>query len=429
MGVLAVALSAGVYLASFYPTLHEERINNQRALSEIKCDASTCDSSAFSTDPQGEPDYIIDGKTKFFLNFTPSSNENPQRFPAFDVFDTAFFEKFRQPASYRTLDLETWRLYSQQAAVGRRIMEITVGYAMKAPYKMFDTPPSVIHQVDAKLKADADRIADNLQRNIKVGSPQRLSADGFVVTYSDTGQVVYRGLWLPAFIPQGRPLPKPGTRLYVDPSSELYIVRTDADTGNRLLSTSIIHVGSLRWLAILAALIFLFASLTARWLARRFLRNYFALSSAALPDIHEALLQGEGQRIEFKRAFPLEEMRTDSAATELLKSIAAFGNTNDGAIFVGVDDHGIIKGLQLNHKGRDSFERRIRSIARNHIRPTPPIEITFEEPRGLVVARIAVAHGMVLAHLLNGVIYVRNGSSDVQAQPEDLNKLVAEYAL
>jgi hypothetical protein len=39
-----------------------------------------------------------------------------------------------------------------------------------------------------------------------------------------------------------------------------------------------------------------------------------------------------------------------------------------------------------------------------------------------------VAQGEAPAYLMGGVIYIRCGSSDVQAQPEDLNTLITEYA-
>lgn len=47
----------------------------------------------------------------------------------------------------------------------------------------------------------------------------------------------------------------------------------------------------------------------------------------------------------------------------------------------------------------------------------------------LEVACVTVARWEALAYLLGGVIYRRSGSSDIQAQPEDLEDLVAQYAL
>jgi predicted HTH transcriptional regulator len=45
-----------------------------------------------------------------------------------------------------------------------------------------------------------------------------------------------------------------------------------------------------------------------------------------------------------------------------------------------------------------------------------------------VIARIVVARGEAPLHIIDGVVYVRYGSSEVQAQPEDLKKLVTQYA-
>jgi ATP-dependent DNA helicase RecG len=182
------------------------------------------------------------------------------------------------------------------------------------------------------------------------------------------------------------------------------------------------------WLALIDAIAFVGTFFTARALSRRFLRNYFALTSVRVPDLAEACRCGEGQNVEFKRGLLEDEAKTTSVEDELLRSITAFANTNDGAIFIGVDDSGNIRGVKLDFNQKDRLERKIRQLTRSRIRPTPPIQVAFEEVRGLVVAKIAVARGEAPAYLLNGVIYVRDGSSDVQAQPEHLSKLIAEFA-
>jgi predicted HTH transcriptional regulator len=64
---------------------------------------------------------------------------------------------------------------------------------------------------------------------------------------------------------------------------------------------------------------------------------------------------------------------------------------------------------------------------RNRIDPVPPLDISFEEISGVTVTRIAVARGDAQAYFMNGIIYVRYGSTDVQAGPEDLKRLVMEF--
>ena len=135
------------------------------------------------------------------------------------------------------------------------------------------------------------------------------------------------------------------------------------------------------------------------------------------------------QSVEFKRRLSDDPSRTRIAEEELLKSIAAFANTNDGVIVIGVDDSGRVVGLQFDFKQRDRFEQKVRQLARSHIRPIPAVQVGFENAQGLEVARVTVPRGEEPAYLIGGVIYVRNGSSDVQAQPEGLKRLITEHAL
>ena len=152
------------------------------------------------------------------------------------------------------------------------------------------------------------------------------------------------------------------------------------------------------------------------------------MTGTRAPALEEALRTGEDQRVEFKRGLSGDENKAGSVEDELLKSIAAFANTNDGAIFIGIDDAGQVRGLGLGWSDRDRFERKIRQLVRSRIRPTPPFQITFDDVRGLTVAKITIARGEAPAYMIGGVIYLRYGSSDVQAQPEDIGRLVSEYA-
>lgn len=85
-------------------------------------------------------------------------------------------------------------------------------------------------------------------------------------------------------------------------------------------------------------------------------------------------------------------------------------------------------GLKLDYKQRDRLETKIRQLVRSRIRPAPAIQVGFEDIRRLTVASIMVSRGEAPAHMLGGVVYIRDGSSDIQAQPEDLLRLFTEYA-
>jgi hypothetical protein len=427
MGLVGTLLAACILFASAYPGLRRAQRTNEYALSEIDCTGSGCDTSRFTTDSQHqEPDYVVDAATRFFLDVPVFQEEDPIRFVPLDFGDTAFVTTFRQPTSYHTQDGEVWRLYSRQATANGRSIEVIVGYVESAPSKMEPTPPSVIRDVDTELRLEAEKLADNPQALTRgARSPLRLKADGYAILDANTGEVVTWGPWVPMFLPINKKLVAAGRQLYAT-NSDLYIVQTDVD--GRLIATSLVPVINLWWFAAVAVLSFFATSMIARTLSRRFLRNYFAVTSIRLPTLEEACHAGEGQNVEFKRGLSDDETKTREVENELLKSIAAFANTNDGVIFVGVDDRAQIRGLEFNLSQRDRFDRKVRQLVHNHIKPNPAIEVTFEKVRDLAVAKISVARGEAPAYLLNGVIYIRSGSSDVQAQPEDLQRLIAEFA-
>jgi hypothetical protein len=428
IGAVAALVTVFVFMASAYPSVRRWKRNNLRALSEINCAAEACDTSRFTRDWELEqPDYVIDTHRLYFIAFPISTEENPAHFAPLDYINTAFIREFRQPALYNTPDGEVWRLYSREASVGGNNVEILIGYAVKAPWKIVETLPSQIGAVDATLKREADEIAANppTEKASARGSRLGPSADGFVVVDARTNHVEVWGPWLPAFLPNDTSLPGPGNQFCIH-DDKLYVIETD--TEGRLLATSCVDIGSLWWLAALCCIAFLSLSVLARALSRRFLRSYFALAGIRSPTLEEAQRTGEGQRVEFKRGLSDDETRSGSVDNELLKSIAAFANTNDGVIFIGVDDAGHVKGLELDFRQRDRLERKIRQLVRSRIKPTPPVQVVFEDVRGLTVAKISVARGEAPVYMTGGVIYLRYGSEDVQAQPEDLRRLVAEFA-
>jgi hypothetical protein len=49
--------------------------------------------------------------------------------------------------------------------------------------------------------------------------------------------------------------------------------------------------------------------------------------------------------------------------------------------------------------------------------------VAFKELRGIDTATISAARGEAPVYMLDGVVYLRQGSSDVQAQPDDVISL------
>jgi hypothetical protein len=421
-------LTASVYMASRYPSIARGRATNLQALSEISCAGPACDTRTFLNDFEwGGPDYVVDAESGYLINLATPTDGDPGRFTPLDFSETTFLAKFRQPMSYETPDGEIWRLYSRTVPVkGEENLEVMVGYQLKAPSEPLATPDSLLGDVDKIVVTEADRVARTISAP---KSGVRLSrngfAGGFQVVDPNTKHIVEQGPWLPAFLPKDVPLPTPGLKFYVFDGS-LYAAQTDRN--GRLSATSLVEIGGLWWIMCSCGAGFLFTSFSTRALSHRFLRNYFAVTGIQVPSLEEAQRTGEGQSVEFKRGLSDDENKAGGVEEELLKSVAAFANTNDGVIFIGVDDAGHVKGLGLDFRQKDRLERKIRQLVRNRIKPTPPMQLTFDNIRGLVIARVAVARGEVPPFMINGTIYVRYGSSDVQAQPEDVVRLVSQYA-
>ena len=49
-------------------------------------------------------------------------------------------------------------------------------------------------------------------------------------------------------------------------------------------------------------------------------------------------------QVEFKRGLSDDEGKADAVEEEFLKTVAAFANSGDGVIFIGIDDSGRVKG-------------------------------------------------------------------------------------
>lgn len=242
-----------------------------------------------------------------------------------DFADTEFVRRFRQPDSYETLDDERWRLFSRPATVGGRSVEVIVGYSEKQLTKILETSPQDLPLVDKRLREEGDGIAANLARlgepsGCAIKSAAKFSADGFTVLDSETGEVLDWGYWLPTFLPKDKKSPSPGRRLVLNgPIIDLEQV----DTNGRLIAVSLASLGDLRWLCVIAFVIFILSTLLARYLSRKFLRSYFLFSQIGVPTLKEDIRLGEGRQVEFKRGLSDDEGKA-SATEEFLKDRGRF---------------------------------------------------------------------------------------------------------
>jgi hypothetical protein len=157
--------------------------------------------------------------------------------------------------------------------------------------------------------------------------------------------------------------------------------------------------------------------LTKERVSKSFRRN--KLSPLAVPSETEILdicKSGEDQIHEFK---------APGVETEkITKEVAAMLNTkNGGLILYGVDDDGYVIG---SDQRRQDFDQAVQNSVRNTISPQPSIEISERDVLGHKVLIVVVPPWdtkSIYQYRKEGRIYIRKGTNNFVATPEELKKL------
>ncbi|MFQ5628452.1 MAG: RNA-binding domain-containing protein [bacterium] len=129
-----------------------------------------------------------------------------------------------------------------------------------------------------------------------------------------------------------------------------------------------------------------------------------------MKKIDEILSNGESSFVEFKD----ERVHTESLAKEM----AAFANTEGGAIYIGVADDGTIKGIT-----RQDVEEWVFNIARDKVKPAllPLFEtIQYKKKK---IAKISIHKDTSGPFSASGKYYIRAGSTSREYSKEELARL------
>jgi len=118
-------------------------------------------------------------------------------------------------------------------------------------------------------------------------------------------------------------------------------------------------------------------------------------------NIDLILQLGEGQFIEFKESFD----------KTLAKEICSFANASGGAIYLGIKDDGLIKGLELTNK----LKSEIYDIARNC---DPPILISIDYKESIVI--IDVREGVNKPYSCSSGFYMRMGANSQKMNRDEI---------
>jgi ATP-dependent DNA helicase RecG len=129
-----------------------------------------------------------------------------------------------------------------------------------------------------------------------------------------------------------------------------------------------------------------------------------------MENLDQVLRSGENSFVEFKE----ERVHPESLAKEM----AAFANTEGGAIFIGVNDDGSIGGV-----ARPDLEEWVFNIARNNVKPAllPLFEMIVLPDKK--IARVLVNKDTAGPFSVSGKYYIRAGSTSRECSKEELGRL------
>lgn len=404
-------LVAAFLLIAAIPSYNDSKDINLVALSSIDCKDNVCDISEYLNDwdiAYG-PDYLLTSEN-FFISSTGL-------YPGFSLnyADIGLFENFREPTTWNAPDGVIWRLYSTKKEVNQKEVEVIVGWIEYTPSLLAETPSSP--EIDEALISEADKIASKLgvEKERIILDTIKSNVDAFAVVDVQSQKIVDWGGSIPSYFPKDI-TKTPST--YIGDNNDFYLVRVDEVDG--LKAISLAYIGNLKWLIVGMLLVFFTTFVTVYLASLTVLRKWFIFHGRRPIPLREALGKGEGQDVEFKRGL---------VEDDLLKSITAFANTNDGTVFIGVDDKARVKGINIGTaRAKERFINKIFSLVRSKITPSIHLSVSFENLRSYRVVKLFIPRGEEPLYYLEGSIYVRHGDADVKAKPELVKKVLSEYS-
>ena len=115
---------------------------------------------------------------------------------------------------------------------------------------------------------------------------------------------------------------------------------------------------------------------------------------------------------------------------DIKKEIVAFANTNDGTIYIGVDDDGKVIGLKHAEKDLEALSGMIREGIKSDLTLYTKIYIETIEEKDIIVVKIYEApnkpYYLADKGLKSSGVYLRHGNVSVQASEEIIKKMLLD---
>ena len=115
---------------------------------------------------------------------------------------------------------------------------------------------------------------------------------------------------------------------------------------------------------------------------------------------------------------------------DIKKEIVAFANTNDGTIYIGIDDSGNVIGLKNADKDLESLSGMIREGIKSDLTLYTKIYIERIEDKDIIIVKVSEApnkpYYLSDKGLKSSGVYLRHGNASVQASEEVIKKMLIE---
>ena len=149
------------------------------------------------------------------------------------------------------------------------------------------------------------------------------------------------------------------------------------------------------------------------------------------------IAEGESARLEFKETLEADTRTGEkfpALVHSVLKTIAAFLNTDGGTLLIGVSDSGDIKGLQRDMAlfgkaaNQDKFELKLRNLCRDRLDPNPlnRIKLSFAHLAEGDVCRVDAESQTDVTHVDGKEVYVRVGNRTERLEGAPLTRWIRE---
>lgn len=129
----------------------------------------------------------------------------------------------------------------------------------------------------------------------------------------------------------------------------------------------------------------------------------------------------------------IEDQKTElkvELTKDIKKEIVAFANTNDGIIYIGIDDSGNVIGLKNANKDLEALSGMIREGIKSDLTLYTKIYIDRIENKDIIIVKVSEApnkpYYLADKGLKTSGVYLRHGNASVQASEEVIRKMLIE---